>query len=63
MKHSILEVCADGLDAVVEAIAGGARRVELCRELAVDGLTPDESTINSALTVAEKPGENSKSWC
>ena len=60
MKHSILEVCADGLDAVVEAIAGGARRVELCRELAVDGLTPDESTINSALTVAEKAGREFK---
>ncbi len=39
MKHSILEVCADSLNAVSEAVAGGAARVELCRNLDVDGLT------------------------
>ena len=39
------EVCAENINAVKAAIKAGADRVELCRDLALDGLTPDEDTI------------------
>ncbi|WP_290452694.1 copper homeostasis protein CutC [uncultured Muribaculum sp.] len=57
MKHSILEVCADSLNAVSEAVAGGAARVELCRNLDVDGLTPDENTIKEAMFLVQQAGK------
>ncbi|MCR4603160.1 MAG: copper homeostasis protein CutC [Prevotella sp.] len=39
MKH-ILEVCCGNLESVAAAVEGGARRIELCMALSVDGLTP-----------------------
>ena len=36
----IVEVCCDSYASVVNAIEGGARRIELCSGLEVDGLTP-----------------------
>ena len=36
----LVEVCCDSYASVVNAIEGGARRIELCSGLEVDGLTP-----------------------
>ena len=37
---AILEVCCGNLESVDAAVAGGARRIELCADLELDGLTP-----------------------
>ena len=37
---ALLEVCCGNLDSVDAAVAGGARRIELCADLELDGLTP-----------------------
>lgn len=49
-----LEVCVECGDlqsvrhSVTNALAGGAQRVELCRDMAADGLTPDVRDIKAA---------------
>ena len=37
---ALLEVCCGNLESVDAAVAGGARRIELCTDLEADGLTP-----------------------
>ena len=37
---ALLEVCCGNLESVDAAVAGGARRIELCADLEFDGLTP-----------------------
>ena len=37
---ALLEVCCGNLESVVAAVAGDARRIELCADLERDGLTP-----------------------
>ena len=37
---ALLEVCCGSLESVDAAVAGGARRIELCADLETDGLTP-----------------------
>ncbi|GAA4612007.1 copper homeostasis protein CutC [Saccharopolyspora hordei] len=55
MSGSLLEVIAlDAADAEA-AQAGGADRVELCRDLAADGLTPDPATVRSVLAATDLP--------
>ena len=45
---ALLEVCCGNLESVDAAVAGGARRIELCSALDVDGLTPPVEWIREA---------------
>lgn len=47
----MLEVCASTLEAAREAALGGAQRIELCRDLALDGLTPPKEWIEEARSI------------
>lgn len=40
-----LEVCCGNLESVHAAVKGGASRIELCRDLELDGLTPAPETL------------------
>ena len=42
---ALLEVCCGNLESVDAAVSGGARRIELCASLELDGLTPPASWI------------------
>lgn len=44
-----LEICCGDLQSVCAAIEGGAHRVELCEALELDGLTPSEAMMESAI--------------
>lgn len=44
-----LEVCCGDLQSIRAAIEGGAHRVELCEALELDGLTPSEAMMESAI--------------
>ena len=46
-----LEVCCADLQSVKAAIEGGAHRIELCRALEVDGLTPSKEMMESAISL------------
>lgn len=56
MTQHLFELCSPDLDAVAKAIAGGADRVELCRDLDTGGLTPDNNTILQAVEMARNAG-------
>ncbi|MDR1447451.1 MAG: hypothetical protein LBI63_00595, partial [Candidatus Ancillula sp.] len=45
MKDILKEFCADGFELVPKAVECGARRIELCKNLEVGGVTPDVSVI------------------
>lgn len=46
-----LEVCASDLASARAAAEGGAQRIELCRDLALDGLTPPREWIEEARSI------------
>ena len=48
------EFCAENLTLVPAAIAAGARRIELCDNLAVGGTTPSYGVIRSAVSLARE---------
>lgn len=47
-----VEICCDGADAARKAFAAGADRVELCRDLAVGGVTPSREDILSTVAAS-----------
>ena len=47
----LLEVCASDLASARAAAAGGAQRIELCRNLELDGLTPPREWIEEARSI------------
>lgn len=51
MEQIKLEVCCADLQSVRAAIEGGAHRIELCRALEVDGLTPSKAMMESAISL------------
>ena len=52
----IVEVCANSYESAINAELGGANRIELCKDLHLDGLTPNydtaKKTIDKLKTVA-----------
>ena len=44
---ALLEVCCGNLESVDAAVAGGARRIELCADLELDGLTPPMASLRA----------------
>ncbi len=55
MPGVMIEVCIEGVDALLAAQSAGANRVELCASLLEGGLTPSFGTIQEALRCAEIP--------
>ena len=51
-----LEVCCENMESVRAAIEGGADRIELCRDLAADGLTPTSCTTREAVDLCHAAG-------
>jgi len=51
-----LEVCCGNIASVKAAIDGGADRVELCRDLELDGLTPSRAMISEAVGLCHQAG-------
>lgn len=50
-----LEVCCTSLHDALEAEAGGASRIELCRDLTVGGVTPAPETLQAVLACVRIP--------
>lgn len=51
-----LEVCCGNIASVRAAIEGGADRIELCRDLELDGLTPSQEMIREAVSLCHQAG-------
>ena len=51
-----LEVCCGNIASVEAAIEGGADRIELCRDLELDGLTPSQEMIREAVRLCHSAG-------
>ena len=55
MNSPILEICVESLESALTAEAGGADRIELCEELAIDGLTPSPDLIRCVIEAVHIP--------
>lgn len=49
-----IEACCPDIESVRRAVQAGAKRIELCEELEIGGVTPSASFIRSALDAAGK---------
>lgn len=50
LRRKIFEVCTGSLQSVINAVEGGAERIELCESLNVDGLTPSWNLLRKVRT-------------
>jgi copper homeostasis protein len=55
MRRLLFELCAPGLAAAIAADRGGADRIELCTDLRVGGVTPDEELLANVLEAVSIP--------
>ena len=53
-REIIFECCCTGVGEVVEAMEGGASRIELCEELWIGGVTPSVELITEVLDVCRR---------
>ena len=51
----IIEVCAESYEYAVKAEKAGADRIELCKDLQLDGLTPDYESAKRTIDTLEIP--------
>ena len=51
----IIEVCAESCEYAVKAEKAGANRIELCKDLHLDGLTPDYESAKRTIDTLEIP--------
>ncbi len=51
----LLEVCAGSIESALNAYNAGAKRIELCAELSVGGLTPSKGMIQMVKELVEIP--------
>ena len=51
----IIEVCAESYEYAVNAEKAGANRIELCKDLHLDGLTPDYETAKRTIDTLDIP--------
>ena len=50
-----LEICAATLQSAINASEAGAHRIELCKDLHLDGLTPEPAIVEQVLSKVEIP--------
>jgi len=51
----IVEVCANSYESAINAEVGGANRIELCKDLHLDGITPDDEVVIKTLNKLKIP--------
>ena len=51
----IIEVCANSYESAINAELGGANRIELCKDLHLDGLTPDDEVVVNTINKLKIP--------
>ena len=51
----IVEVCANSYESAINAELGGANRIELCKDLHLDGITPDDEVVIKTLNKLKIP--------
>ena len=51
----IIEVCANSYESANKAEQVGANRVELCKDLHLDGITPDDEVVIKTLNKLKIP--------
>jgi copper homeostasis protein len=50
-----VEVCANSYESAINAELGGANRIELCKDLHLDGLTPDDEVVVNTINKLKIP--------